>query len=471
MSFISISYLVLLFFVFLTRLIFNTTANKNGYLLFLLLASLIFYVSYIPRFIFLLLGITLIDFVVGRKIDEAGNLNAKRFYLAISIVSNLGILAFYKYSQFFVDTVKVLSYIFDHPIFQTTQLNIALPLGISFFTFQSMSYTIDVYRGVIRPEKRYWRFLLFVSFFTHLVSGPIVRARELVYQFDRKRKAWPAVVTEGLYLIVRGFFLKCVVADNLAEYVNNYWRDDFIAVCPSLGAWMLAFFFGCQIFADFEGYTSIARGSAYLLGFRLPLNFNFPYLATSFRDFWTRWHITLSTWIRDYFYVSIGGNRVPEWRFYFNLFLVMTIAGLWHGAAWTFVIWGVLHGTALVLERVLGFQKTTDKPFLVKVFWFGVVQGVVLLGWIYFRADSAEQAVDLIQACFNGKWDRDIVMKLVPGLAFTAPIVLMHLRGFLMERQWFRKPEWLEKVFWSALMLYAILSISGKNSAFIYFHF
>jgi len=279
------------------------------------------------------------------------------------------------------------------------------------------------------------------------------------------------VAMEGGYLVVRGFFLKKVVADNLGDYVNNYWRKDFIANCSSSTALLLALFFACQIFADFEGYTSIARGSAYLLGFRLPRNFNNPYLAVSFRDFWNRWHITLSHWMRDYLYVPLGGNRVSEWRLYANLFFVMLLAGLWHGAALTFVVWGAIHGIALVVERMIGLNQPNKWHSWVMGLWFLIVQGVVLIAWVFFRSEDMEQAVTLIGNCFNGNWGWEEGKKLLAGVAFTLPVVLLHLRGFLAERSWLKIPQPMEKAAWCAFMLYCVFSLSGKNNAFIYFHF
>ncbi len=471
MSFVSVSYLILILLSLFVRWVFRVSNNKNYYLWFLLGASLVFYASYIPRYIFLLLGLTAIDFYMGQMIAGTKNLRTKKLYLAVSIGSNLGLLGFYKYSHFLIENIKVFSYILDHPVLTKTEVNLALPLGISFFTFQSMSYTIDVYRGTVLPERRYWRFLLFVSFFTHLVSGPIVRARELIYQFDRKRRLWLGVAMQGGYLIARGFFLKKVVADNLAGYVNNYWRNDFISDCSASASLLLAFFFSCQIFADFEGYTSIARGSAYLLGFRLPRNFNQPYLAVSFREFWTRWHITLSRWMRDYLYLPLGGNRVSEWRMYANLLIVMVLAGFWHGAAWTFVVWGFIHGSALVIERVLGLHKTDKWPSWVTVAWFVVVQSVVLIAWVYFRSEDPTQAWAVIRNIFHGTWGGETALTLLPGLAFTLPVLVMHFRGFLGERNWLMAPRGLEKAFWGAFMLYCVFSFSGQNNAFIYFHF
>ncbi len=471
MSFVSTAFLILVLACVGFRWKLRKPENRNYYLWFLLAASLVFYASYIPRYIFLLLGLTAIDFVLGRKIAETKNAGLKKFYLTLSIVSNLGLLGFYKYSHFLIETLQDFSYVLDGPVLARIQANSALPLGLSFFTFQSMSYTIDVYRGSILPERRYWRFLLFVSFFTHLISGPIVRASELLYQFDRKRRLWPAVAMEGLFLIVRGFFLKRVVADNLADYVNNYWRDDFISSRSASVSLLLAFFFGCQIFADFEGYTSIARGSAYLLGFRLPRNFNYPYLAASFREFWTRWHITLSRWMRDYLYIPLGGNHVSTLRLYANLLAVMILAGLWHGASWTFVVWGLIHGAALVLERMLGLHRPDRWPSWVIGIWFLVVQFGVLTAWVYFRSEYVYQAEALIRNGLSGHWDWETGRKLEAGLAFTLPVIAMHVRGFLAEKSWLNSPQPMEKAAWCAFMVYGVISLSGQNNAFIYFHF
>ncbi|HTC21959.1 MAG TPA: MBOAT family O-acyltransferase [bacterium] len=471
MSFVSYSFLLLFAVAWAGRLTFGRNKNEKSYLLFLLVLSLIFYASYIPAYLFLLLGVTAVDFYAGRKIAETADQTRKKWFLFLSVGSNLGLLGFYKYSNFLLDNFELLSRELGIKGISVPAVEWALPLGISFFTFQSISYTFDIYRGVLRPLDRYWRFLLFVSFFTHLVSGPIVRARELVYQFDRKRRPRLSVGLQGAYYMIRGFFLKMVVADNLAYYVNKYWKDSLIYGGSALFSLLLAFLFACQILADFEGYSNIAMGSAYLLGFRLPFNFNNPYLARTFKEFWTRWHITLSRWMRDYLYIPLGGNRVAEWRNYVNLLLVMVIAGFWHGAAYTFLFWGALHGIALVLERMFGIPKLAERYALLGGAWYFVVQAGVLAGWIFFRAESLDQAFALAGNLFKGGWEPASAQRLLPALAFTLPTLAIHFRGFLGEAQRLGAPSPFEKAAWAALMLYGILSLYGENSAFIYFQF
>jgi alginate O-acetyltransferase complex protein AlgI len=471
MSFVSFSYLFLLIFALGVRAFLRDRRDVDTYPRFLLVASLIFYASYVPRYVFLLLAVTLLDFYLGLGIAKTESRKLKRILLSVSILSNVGILAFYKYAAFIVDNLRIVSSAIELPIFQYTHLNLILPLGISFFVFQSMSYNWDVYRGVLKPERRYWRFLLFVSFFTHLISGPIVRGKELIYQFGRRRRFHTVVAFEGIYYLILGFFLKKVVADNLALYVNNYWRNDYISSCSSGSAFLLALYFSCQIFSDFAGYTSIAWGSAYLLGFRLPANFNHPYLAASFREFWMRWHITLSRWMRDYLYIPLGGNRVSSLRVYLNLWVVMLVAGLWHGAAWTFIAWGGLHGSALVVERALGWERSQGRAAWVGLPCFLIVQAVVLIGWILFRSKDFGQAGLMVERLLSGSHGLAPADELIRGIAFVVPIFLMHAWGFLREHGWVLAWSPVHRAVLCAIMLFCIWSLSGGDSEFIYFHF
>jgi len=234
---------------------------------------------------------------------------------------------------------------------------------------------------------------------------------------------------------------------------------------------LLSVFFACQIFADFAGYTSIAWGSAYLLGFRLPKNFNNPYLAVSFQEFWTRWHITLSRWIRDYIYIPLGGNRVPKPRLYANLAVVMLLAGLWHGAAWTFIVWGAIHGLALILERTLGLHRTESKPGWMVVAWFLVVQSVVLLGWVLFRSGSFDQALLFLGRLGHGLNGFIPATELLKGVVFVTPIVLMHGWGFLRERKMVPSLTAVKKAVLCAFLFFCVWTLSGGESDFIYFHF
>lgn len=340
MSFVSFSFVLLFAFALVCRVWIGPTKVEKAYLASLLILSLVFYASFYPPYLLLLLFTTLVDYYAGKKIFQATSLYRKKLFLTLSLTANLGLLAFFKYSDFMVDSFEAILEFFYPNAVRLPNLNLVLPIGISFFTFQSMSYTIDLYRGRIQPAPSYGRFLLFVGFFTHLVSGPIVRASELMYQFERKRKMRLSVILQGLYLIIYGYFLKMVVADNLAGYVNQYWSRGASDNMPTVVPLSLALLFSCQIFADIYGYTNIARGTAYLLGFRLPVNFNSPYIAASFREFWTRWHISLSRWIRDYLYIPLGGNRGEGIRPYRTVLITFLLAGLWHGAAFTFLIWG-----------------------------------------------------------------------------------------------------------------------------------
>ena len=342
-------------------------------------------------------------------------------------------------------------------------------MGISFYTFQTLSYTIDVYRGHLRPVTSFWRFFLFVSFFPQLVAGPIVRGSEFLPQIDWPRRLRAVVVGEALWLLVTGYFLKVVCADNLAIYVNAHWARGYQADTDAVFALWLALMFSGQIFADFAGYSSIARGLGYLLGYRFPVNFNAPYIATSFKNFWERWHITLSRWLRDYLYVALGGNRRSRSRTYVNLLLVMVLGGLWHGAAYTFIVWGAIHGAGLAVERLLGLQRPIV-PSWVRLVWFGVIQAAVLVGWIFFRSESFSGAMQFLRnvLTLDGRppegW-------MIVGALFLVPIFVMHLWTWLEERGRVKRLSALPRAVLAAGMVYAALTLYADTSDFIYFQF
>jgi D-alanyl-lipoteichoic acid acyltransferase DltB (MBOAT superfamily) len=343
--------------VYAGRLLIGRRKTETPYVALLLLASCAFYAWHVPAYLLVMLTSTVIDYFAALWMVRLPERSARRrLLLAASLVANLGMLGFFKYAGFATESIgRVLGLLgLGLPV---GTLDVVLPIGISFYTFQSMSYTIDVYRGQLRPTRDFTRFLLYVCFFPQLVAGPIVRARDFLYQFARRRQLSLQTFNAGLYLIVRGYFLKVVCANNIAVCVDRYWDAGWQGALNSPALLLLAILFSFQIFCDFEGYSSIARGLANLLGFRLPLNFNNPYLATSFKNFWQRWHITLSQWLRDYLYLPLGGNRGGRWRTLTNLMIVMLLAGLWHGAAFHFVAWGGIHGAALVVERLLGLER------------------------------------------------------------------------------------------------------------------
>src|SRR5882762_3505074 len=317
----------------------------------LLLASYLFYAAWNPPFILLLWLSTIVDFFVGRALYTQENKYKKRMLLVISLIGNLGMLCFFKYGGFllenFVTMVNALGIDF-HP----AKPNIILPAGISFYTFTTLCYTIDMYHRKSEPVKSLLDFSLFVTFFPHLVAGPIVRPHQLVPQFETPRKATQQQLMQGLFLLSLGLVMKVVMADTLLATTANA-VFGFQRSLPGLDAWMGVLAFSGQIFFDFAGYSTCAIGVAMCLGFILPENFRYPYAALGFSDFWRRWHMTLSAWLRDYLYIPLGGNRKGEARTYVNLMITMLLGGLWHGASWTFVVWGALHGTYLCAERLV----------------------------------------------------------------------------------------------------------------------
>jgi alginate O-acetyltransferase complex protein AlgI len=469
MNFVSYSYLILFAVVLASRLTFGRRKIEPAFVALLTAVSALFYAWHVPSFLFILLTSAVVDYGVGRYLGGDGQY--RRAVLLLSLAANLGLLVYFKYADFALEGLRSLAVGLG---LHTTvpHLDLILPMGISFYTFASLSYTIDVYRGEIAPVRGFEKFFLFICFFPHLVAGPIVRASMFLPQMDRIRRPRLNVFNEGGFLIVRGLFLKVVCANHLAALVNRYWDQGYAPGGDSGVAVFAAMLFACQIFCDFEGYSSIARGTAYLLGYRLPLNFNNPYLAGSFKNFWERWHITLSQWLRDYLYIPLGGNRVSRPRTYLNLLLVMILGGLWHGASLTFVAWGALHGLALAAEKLLGLDRPrADRPIAVRIAWYFVAQAGVLAAWVFFRSNSftgAASFLSTIAACQFAELPPQLWRW---GTLAAAPLVLMHLRGFLAERDVVPNCGPREKAVLAALMLYAVLTCYGADSAFIYFQF
>jgi len=336
--------------------------------MFLLVMSYGFYAAWNWRYLPLIFGSSTVDFFLARTISKETNHARRKLLLTITVVLNLGFLGFFKYWNFAVENVQVVSaWLTGTPVATNEALRVLLPpVGISFFTFESMSYVIDVYRGDLPAHRSYFRYLLFVAFFPHLVAGPIVRPRDLLPQFEATPVLTREDGSEGLFLIAMGLVKKVVFADQLAIHLVDRVFDrpeNFSGLEVLAGVYAYA----VQIYCDFSGYTDIAIGSALLLGVRFPPNFNAPYIATNLADFWRRWHISLSTWLRDYLYIPLGGNRGSNFNTYRNLMLTMLLGGLWHGASWTFVFWGFLHGAGLAVTRAVerrGDGKQGKKPFL-----------------------------------------------------------------------------------------------------------
>jgi alginate O-acetyltransferase complex protein AlgI len=370
-------------------------------------ASYYFYMSWRPEYIILIIVSTLIDFYVGRKIGNENNGHSRKIYLLFSLATNLGILFFFKYSIFFNDSIRSLLY-FVNINYTPTEFNLLLPVGISFYTFQTLSYTINVYRRVQKPEHNIIKFALYVSFFPQLVAGPIERSDRLLPQFDIKQSIDYYRITDGLKLMAWGFFKKLVIADRLAAIVNNVYGDptSFSGI-PLL---LATYFFAFQIYCDFSGYSDIAIGAARIMGYDLMENFRQPYFAKSIADFWRRWHISLSTWFRDYVYIPLGGNRLGDGRMFFNLLVVFVVSGLWHGANWTFIVWGAIHG--LLMIGSIGGAKLTNQfsPNRLAGRTSTIISGIkifatfhlVLLSWVFFRANTMSDAVYIIRNIFTG---------------------------------------------------------------------
>jgi len=409
MLFNSITYF---FFIIIVFALYWSLLRKNfkWQNLFLLGASYCFYGWWDVRFLILIFISSSVDFFLGRAIFNQSVKKKKLHLLWLCMLINLGMLGFFKYYNFFVDSFASLSASFGLQPSLTT-LHIILPIGISFYTFQSLSYSIDIYRGKIQPTNNFVSFMAFVSFFPQLVAGPIQRASDLLPQFLKARTFKSDRVISGFRYILYGLFKKMVIADRLSYFVDRIYDS------PEKfdGTTLLAatFMFGVQVYCDFSGYSDIAIGSARLLGFDLTQNFKTPYLANSFRDFWRRWHISLSTWFRDYVYIPLGGNRVSPSRWIFNILLTFTLSGLWHGASLTFILWGFLHGFFLVLEHNASKIVTLSKNFS----WIGFVITFVTinLAWVFFRAHTFEQSMFIFSSFKN--LNLDFVSK---GLAFFA---------------------------------------------------
>ena len=444
--------------------------------LMLLAASYFFYGCWDWRFLSLILASTAVDYFCGRALPGASP-RARRFYLLLSLVTNLGLLGFFKYFNFFAASLQELAAPFGIHLSYST-LNIVLPVGISFYTFQTLSYTIDVYRGEIEPCRDPWDFALFVAFFPQLVAGPIERARCLLPQIRGKRTVTRAQLYEGTWLILWGLFKKVCVADRLAPMVDRIFADP--SSCSGAHILVGLYAFAFQIYGDFSGYSDMARGLAKVMGFEIRLNFNLPYFAVNPSDFWKRWHISLSTWLRDYLYISLGGNRKGRFKTYRNLMLTMLLGGLWHGAAWTFVAWGFYHGTLLILHRLAKpiLVLLEPKAFLARKAWWGARVFVMLhltcLGWLLFRAQSlGEVHLMLERMVLDFGPGASAGYALISVLFIVLPLLVVQWAQFVKNDLLvvFRWPVLLRGLFY--FLLYYGITVYGVTGGkqFIYFQF
>jgi D-alanyl-lipoteichoic acid acyltransferase DltB (MBOAT superfamily) len=444
--------------------------------LMLLAASYVFYGAWDPRFLLLLFATSTVDWWVSVRIAEAATERRKKLLLAVSLASNLGVLGFFKYAGFFAENLAALLRALGAPV-PPLALKIILPVGISFYTFQALSYTIDVYRGHLKPARSLLDFCLFVSLFPQLVAGPIERATHLLPQVERPREIRASEADAGVWLILWGYFKKVVVADNMALVANEIFNNH--QQYSGIDLYIGALAFAGQIYGDFSGYSDIARGLCRIMGFDLMVNFRLPYFARDPSDFWRRWHVSLSTWLRDYLYVPLGGNRGGTLKTYRNLFLTMLLGGLWHGAAWNFVLWGAFHGLLLIAYRpFLGplTASATGGPRVSRVLSATLQRAVMfqltLIGWVLFRARSVEQIqsilfrVGVATSPKTGELSSTV-------LFFAAPVVIIEI-----AQHWSRdllivmKLPWAARALLYAVLLAGILILGVRESIeFIYFQF
>ncbi len=453
-------------FLLLYYLVRNRLVARNG---LIVLASYLFYGWWDYRFLSLLVFSSLLDYAVARALDRCTHPGHRKLWLALSLATSLGLLGFFKYCNFFIDSAAVLLAQLGLHVEPRT-LNIVLPVGISFYTFQTMSYTLDVYRRAMPATRDLLSFLAYVAFFPQLVAGPIERASRLLPQFTQTRVITRQRLIEGAWLMIWGMFKKVVVADNLAPLVEMVF-DHPAPAGPMVILGTVAFAF--QIYGDFSGYSDIARGLASVLGFDLMLNFNLPYAATSPRDFWRRWHISLSTWLRDYLYIALGGNRRGLWRTRFNLLATMLLGGLWHGAAWSFVLWGLWHGLGLVLTRpAQPHVPAPDRPRWRLLQWAATML-FVLYGWLLFRAGSLAHIVELTSALACWEWPAWGLSYLINLTAFTLPLALAQVwqarAGDLMAPA--RWPASMRALLQGILLLAIVVFWQKEAAPFIYFQF
>lgn len=394
MLFNSIEFII--FYIVVTALFFALPHKLRWPLL--LAASCYFYMAFVPVYILILAFTIIIDYFAGIYIEKATSQRRRKWLLSASLVANIGILAFFKYFNFINLNIDFLCQKFNYhnPI---PYLTILLPIGLSFHTFQAMSYTIEVYRGNQRAERHFGIYSLYVMFYPQLVAGPIERPQNILYQMHERHQFDYDRMVSGLKMMLWGFFKKLVIADRLSIFANTVFNNPDLHNGTTVA--IASFFFAIQIYCDFSGYTDIAIGSARTMGFDLMKNFNRPYFATNIQDFWRRWHISLSTWFRDYLYISLGGNRVGTFRRYVNLFIIFLVSGLWHGANYTYIIWGALHGFYSVVYILIKpyLRPTPTSKFaawLMRVGNTAITLTIVTFAWIFFRANSVSDAFKLI---------------------------------------------------------------------------
>jgi alginate O-acetyltransferase complex protein AlgI len=461
------------FLVIVLALYYSKLFKWTGKKRMLLLASYVFYGLWNPPLVILLWISTVVDWTAGNKLAVEENQKKRKFWLLLSLFVNLGFLAFFKYGNFLLENFTLgmnalgLAY-------EPKPMDIILPMGISFYTFQTMSYTIDMYHKKIKPARTFLDFALYVTFFPQLVAGPIVRAKDLITQFYEEKKATSQQFIWGTFLLTIGLFQKVVLADTLLADVSDevFGSKDLLY---SLDAWTGTLAFSGQIFFDFAGYSTCAIGIALMLGIILPDNFRYPYAAIGFSDLWKRWHISLSTWLRDYLYIPLGGNRNGITRMYVALMLTMLLGGLWHGAAWTFVIWGALHGIYLVVERLLKNKINIKINAFNGIVLALLTYTLVNFTWVFFRARELSTAKNMISSMLFMNPEGSKILQNFDVLKVLILISLLFICHWVMRNTSMKNlskkthPTVLG-IIW-AILLFLIIISQGSGEQFIYFQF
>jgi D-alanyl-lipoteichoic acid acyltransferase DltB (MBOAT superfamily) len=479
MLFNSIEFAIFLPIVFLLYwFVFNKNIKAQN--LFLVVVSYTFYGWWDWRFLSLIVFSSLVDYTAGRMIKKKDSeAITRKIWLLISIIVNLGFLGFFKYYNFFVDSF-IEGFSLMGMQFQARSLNIILPVGISFYTFQTLSYTIDVYRRKLKPTNDIVAFFAFVSFFPQLVAGPIERATNLLPQFYLKRKFNLFAAKDGMRQILWGLFKKIVIADNAANYVNYIFEN--YNDLPATTLWLGTFYFALQIYGDFSGYSDIAIGTSRLFGFKLMRNFANPYFSRDIAEFWRRWHISLSTWFRDYLYIPLGGSRGSKFFQIRNVIIIFVVSGFWHGANWTFIAWGLLNGLYFIPLLLFNKNRKNLDVIAENSFFpnFREISGVLitfiltLLAWVFFRSETVGQAFSYIVQMF----DASIMLRPTHG----GIIKMIPLIGFMFIIEWFQRRQehgleisrikqvWLRWSIYQSI-IFVIILFGAQQQSFIYFQF
>ena len=460
-----------LFFITVLFFLLYLVRSHSYQIYVLLLASYIFYGAWNPSYVLLIMATSFIGWSCGYLMGNTENIRKRKLYLSLSIIGSLSILAYFKYANFFIENIELLTDI------ELTMVNVILPVGISFFTFQCLSYTIDLYRKKIPVCHSIPRFFLFVAFFPQLVAGPIVRASEFLPQLNHPIAIKQDNLLHGLQIFLIGAFQKVIIANNLSPFVDRVFEQP--EIYSSSTVLLSVICYSIQIFCDFSGYSLMAIGVAYALGFKLPENFRMPYLATSITEFWRRWHLTLSFWLRDYLYISLGGNRRGNIRTLVNLIVTMVLGGLWHGASWNFVLWGFMHGLGLVIHKFWStyssiiFGEAIKNSLIYKIFAWSVTYFFVLLLWIPFRSTSFEDTLIIFQKLIQ--FEQGIDWHYTQGIILILLTAIWHI-AYLFKNNLITKYPYIEfnlkhllvlGILFTSIVLFAPM----ESSPFIYFQF